>query len=452
VAAPRQPQLPDSHENRGVVPPREGREPHPVTSTRVVRLHNQESQIIPTSGEILHDGSFLELVRDPRDNARTLLLHWNEGKSTIAREFASDGRLYAPTGAASLIEHLPSKPAPYRSTEALFNGVADFIARYSGSDKEEAALLAFVCFASFFCDCSSMAPCLLLFGAPIPAVSLLRVMGCVCRHPVLSAGSSVIGLPAELRPTRLICQPDARLDRELAALQLSGFRVPGQGLRQISGASIVYAGDTDLKSPFAEVCLQLRVSPTSCSFGLQEEELEIVRINKLQNQLLMYRLKNYSNVKASQFDVPEFSGATREVARTLGQCIVGAPGLQSRLTTLLRSRDDAERTESTSKLEAVVLEALVVCCHERKASVHVGEIATLANGILSRSGEPVELSPKQTGGKMKGLGLRTTKVDSGGRGIYLLSEQCARIHELGRAFSVPALREGLPGCPYCRKN
>ena len=89
--------------------------------------------------------------------------------------------------------------------------------------------LAFVCFASFFPDCSSTV--LLLFGAPVAGVSLLRILGCICRHPVLSAGSSVGGLPPELHPTRLICQTDARLDRHLAALQFSGFAVLDRRLR-----------------------------------------------------------------------------------------------------------------------------------------------------------------------------------------------------------------------------
>ncbi len=438
--------------NRVVVPTREGSERRRVRSGRFVRPRNQESQAVPTSGEVLRDGSLLELVQAPNDPAGALLLRWAAGKFTIVPEFVHDGRCYAPTNAANLIQHLPLKPAPYLSTDTLFNEVADFITKYSGPDKEQAELLAFVSFASFFCDCLSTAPCLLLSGSPIEAVSLLRVLGCVCRHPVLSAGSSVVGLPPELHPTRLICQIDAGLDKHLAALQFSGFGIPERGLRQINGASVIYAGDVELKTPFAEVCLQLWVSPSNRSFGLQDENEQAAAINKLQSQLLMYRLENYSKVKGCHFDVPEFCGGTRECARTLGRCIVDSSDLRSRLTALLSARDDAERTEGASKFDAVVAEALVVCCHERKPSVHVGEIATLATGILSRSGEFVKLSPKQVGGKLKGLGLRTTRLDSGGRGIYLLKEQCARIHELGRAFGVPTLRDGLPGCPYCQQR
>jgi hypothetical protein len=100
------------------------------------------------------------------------------------------------------------------------------------------------------------------------------------------------GLPPELRPTRLICQIDSRLSKHLAALQFSGFGVLDRGLRQISGASVIYVGDAELKTPFAEVCLQLWVSPANRSFGLQDENEQAATINKLQRQLLMYRLQN----------------------------------------------------------------------------------------------------------------------------------------------------------------
>jgi len=163
----------------------------------------------------------------------------------------------------------------------------------------------------------------------------------------------------------------------------------------------------------------------------------------------MYRLQNFAEVRASQFDAVEFCGSTREMARTLGRCLVDAADLQARLSDVLRPRDDAERTEGTYRLEAVVVEALLVLCHEKRRSVHVSQVAELANLILNRSGELFQLSPKEVGAKMKQVGFRTTRLDSAGRGIYLLSEECARVHKLGREFGVPSLREGLLGCPHC---
>jgi hypothetical protein len=396
--------------------------------------------------------SFLELLRDPRDPDESLLLHGSNRDSKIVHEATSGGYRYLPSEAAYLIRHLPSNSMPYDSSAALFSKVAEFIAKHSGVDDNEASLLAFLAFSTFFCDCLSVAPCLLLFGAPIQAFSLQRVLSCVCRHAVLLVGSSANGLPPELRPTRLVCQPDTQVARQLAAFQFPGFSVLHSRPAQINGASVIYAGDAELKSPFADICLQLWVSPANRSFGLAEEDHEAAAITALQNELLTYRLQNYSKVRACQFDVPEFCGAAREHARTLGQCIVDAPDLRCRLTSLLRAQDDAERTESVGKLDTVVAEALVGCCHQRKTAVHVGDVATLVNAILGRDGEGIELSPKQVGGRMKALGFRTTRLDSGGRGIFLLNGECARIHKLARALGVAAVREGLTGCPYCKKK
>lgn len=401
---------------------------------------------------MLRDGSFLELVRDPATGAERIL-HRSGGRSEIAPEQVFEGRCYVPSGGTAILRHLPSEPTPYGSAEILFKDVCKLAARSLATTEEETALLTYFCFASFFCDCLTMSPCLLLLGTfCFAAVSVLRFLGCICRHPVLLAESTSHSLPRELRPTRLICQPDAGLNRLLAALQFPGFGISDRGVRQVSGAAAIYVGEMELKSLFVNAGVRIPVSPMLRSFSTQDEEREVATINNLQNRLLMYRLQDFGQVRSSQFDAPEFRGSTREMARALGRCIVDAPDLQARLLDLLSSRDDAERTEGAGRLEAGVVEALVVACHEKRSSVHVGQVAEIANTILSRSGESSQLSPKEVGAKMKQLGLRTTRLDSAGRGIYLLTEQCAHIHRLGSAFGVPTLREGRPGCPHCKAS
>jgi hypothetical protein len=410
----------------------------------------RDSNVISTGGQVFPDGTSLELTREA-EAGNNRLLFWADGKSSTGQVVDLYGSRYAPGQGADLIQHLPETPAPYESTAALFDAVAAFIRKYSRLDQDNAALLTFVCLSSFFFDCISMSPCLLLFGPPIPAMSLLRVIRCVCRHGFLSSGSSIRGLPPELRPTRLVCQADTNIDKELAALQFRGVHSSSGAPREINGTTLIYAGDTEFKTPFADVCFPFQVAFDGPPFSLQDEALEIPTITRLQNRLLMYRLQNRSRVKSSRFDVPDFSGITREFARTLGGCIVDAPDLQSRVIELLRPHDEADRTRYAVTLEAIVLEALLVDCHERKPSVHVGDIAAVANKILKERGEFVKLSPKQIGGRLKNIGIRTARLDSGGRGIYLLNEQCARIHKLGRAFGVATLREGLPGCRFCQQ-
>jgi len=177
-----------------------------------------------------------------------------------------------------------------------------------------------------------MSPCLLLYASsPIDAVSILRSLGCVSRYPVLLASSGLSGLPPELRPTRLLSRSDSQLDRVLAALQFPGFGIEHRGVRQVSGATAVFVGDAELKSSFADTCLWMSVPPLPRLFSAEDEDREMGSIEKLQNRLLMYRLRNFSEVNDAQFDAPDFVGSTRQLVRTLGRCIVGAPDVQSRL-------------------------------------------------------------------------------------------------------------------------
>jgi hypothetical protein len=156
-------------------------------------------------------------------------------------------------------------------------------------------------------------------------------------------------------------------------------------------------------------------------------------------------------VKASDFDVPEFSGSIRGLARTLGACIVDAPDLLTSLVMQLQDHDQAVRLDRVSQIHSILMEALLVCCHERRSDVHVIELAELANDIFSRHGEPLQLSAREVGGKLKTLGFSTVRLDSAGRGLYMLGENCKRIHELGTLYGVPSLKERLPGCPQCQE-
>ena len=191
------------------------------------------------------------------------------------------------------------------------------------------------------------------------------------------------------------------------------------------------------------------IAPSRQLLLASDEQRELTTILQLQDALLGYRITNFSRVKNSDFDSPEFSGSTRELARSLGSCIVDSPELQDRLIALLRPHDEAARSERTTTIVSVLLEVLLFCCHKRRESVHVGVVTKIANTILSARGETLTLSPRKTGSLLKSLGFRTTKLDAGGRGLYLLSEDQRRIHTLSCAYRTSALQDVLSGCPFC---
>ena len=101
--------------------------------------------------------------------------------------------------------------------------------------------------------------------------------------------------------------------------------------------------------------------------------------------------------------------------------------LQKRVVELLRPKDEAARTTRRDRLDAIVVEAPLVFCHEGKASVRVGEIAEMANTILEGRGERIQLSARKVGDLLSGLNIERRKTEQG-YGFALLRETQLAIH------------------------
>jgi hypothetical protein len=416
---------------------------------------DQPSELYPTAGEVFQNGAILELVRDASEPERLALLYWDGQRSTIDREIMIAGGRYTPLEMPNLASqlHLSSGPKPYGSTAQLFNEVRGLMAKFSELTDSDLWLVTYFVFASFFRECAAFAPCLLLSGSMAESIALLRILGWLCHHAVLLADTGINGFPEGFRPTRLICQADGSLEKLLAPLQLSGFGICRQGgLREICSTTAIYIGEEESCSPFAESCLRIPIAPSRQLLLASEEQREVTTILKLQDALLCYRITNFSRVKNSDFDSPEFSGSTRELARSLGSCIVDSPELQDRLIALLRPHDEAVRSERARNVVSVLLEVLLFCCHKRRESVHVGEVTKIANTILSARGETLTLSPRKTGSCAEVFGLSHDQTGRW-RARFVLPERrpaqnshaLMRVQNVGTsgwAFGVPFLRTG----------
>ncbi len=408
---------------------------------------------ISTAGEVFGDGGLIELVRDSSDPTRPALLLWDGKQPTVAHQVRTHGACYIPLEVDRTIFRqlrLPGRPLPYGSTAELFNAIYQLVTISSSLTNDHAALLAYFGLSSWFPDCLTTSPCLLFRGSSsAEATALLRILSWVCRHSLLltDAGGAI---SAKLRPTRLICQGDRHIDRLLAAFRARGFATSCNGsFNDMAGATAIYLAERELKSSLADTCLSIPVNPGGRLLSACDEQRMSSAVDELQAKLLFYRLRNIRKVGASDFDVPEFSGPLRELARTLGACLIDAPELTNRLVDLLRPVDAAIKVEGVSRWDSVVLEALLACCHEGWKEVHVGQVTELVNGILSRQSEPLALKPREVGGRLKCLGFRTIRLDSAGRGMYLLAPECKRVHQLALSFRLPSLAEGLPGCEHC---
>jgi hypothetical protein len=164
---------------------------------------------------------------------------------------------------------------------------------------------------------------------------------------------------------------------------------------------------------------------------------------------LAYRLKNHAAVRRCAFDVPEFAGATRQVARTFGACFPDDPQLQASIVAALRPQDEAARGTRWTRLDSLVVEALLVACHTpATTTVRVGRIAETVNGILAGRGDTIQVSSRKVGGILRSLNFFSDR-ERDGYGFVLFDEVRRKIHQHGRALEVPTMRESVADCAFC---
>lgn len=163
--------------------------------------------------------------------------------------------------------------------------------------------------------------------------------------------------------------------------------------------------------------------------------------------LLHYRLQNYASVESSSFDVPNFSPATREIARALGACIVDDAELASRIPNLLDAQDQDSRARILPEFAVIFVVLSLVHKRERKLQA-VKTIANFVNAVLRTYGEIVEFTPQEIGNRLAALGLFTTRT-SAGKALLLDREVSRLVHDLARRYGVPVPAGCVAGCPDC---
>ncbi len=416
-----------------------------------------ELELTPTAGGRLSDASLIELVKESSEAGEVVLLHSAGTHTTTSRQIDHAGKHFIPINMdPGLVQQLrlPTENLPYGSTAELVTQISSIVIQLSELSADYAFLCALFVIASYFADLLPVQLCLWLSGsANAEAMCLLRLLIWFCWHPLaLVDDSGIDDLPQNLTVTRFFYtpQPSTKLCKLISNSNALGFAVFRAGsLRVHRGAIVVYPGSADLGGDCEDTCLRIPVIPGGRLLGPGDEERYRAAVKEVRAKLFNYRLAHHEEVQSSQFDVPDLTGSTRQNARGLGACLVNAPDLRNRLIALLRDQDESVRAEQSAEMSPV-LESLLVVCHERRKNVHVGEIAKLASEILAVRGERIGLSPKEVGSKLKLLGLRTCRLDAGGRGFKLTPEICARIHQTAKAFGVPAIENGLEGCPHCR--
>jgi len=325
-----------------------------------------------------------------------------------------------------------------------------------GLERNNAEMATCFAFATHFAECRDPAPRAIVTGIDTwEVLQFLRLLGCFCRHAIPAVFFEPAGhwnLPAGCSPTFVISDPrqfSSRL-RFLGATQCHGFEMARSGrIVNRPFSAVVLESDHELDDTVPNTFCRINATPQ-----IRPQILDAKALGKIagafQPQLLMYRLKNRSHVASVTFDPSSLSGATRALASVLGSCFPDCEELQTRVVRLLEPQDEERRLDHARCESAVVLEALLIACHEKKANAHVGEVADLANGILDVRGDGYRLEARRVGSIVRSfsLGLRRDSLGYG----FLLSTECkGRIHQLARSLDVPFFRGQIEKCDICKK-
>jgi hypothetical protein len=360
-----------------------------------------------------------------------------------------------PTVAASKSEKREAASGiAYGTTGQLFDEVREFFAQHPGLTSDSVLKLTYFLFATLFPECmKSWLWAALVAPDPLGSSVLLQMVSSVCLDP-LHIGevtlSAMLKLPIPPCPNLLIIDqltPSKELVRVLHAMSRPGAHIPrGANLYNIFIPTLVCTAEPLSDRLILDQAIQVVLTPNRGRLP----RFDAQSAQTLREKFLCYRELNFAKVRDSDFDAPKFTSPMREVASMLGNSIVDDPALRRCLLMLLEPQDRHVRIGRTDSIEAVVAEAALFLSHEsNRRHALVGEIATIANGILKGRGEDsLALEPRAVGHQLRAIGLFSQRLGRAGRGIRFVENVRRTIHELAVAYDVRTPLDNS-SCKFC---
>jgi hypothetical protein len=418
--------------------------------------NNSTSNARLTSGEVFADGTQLFLLRSGPSAAQ--LFVWSNEAATAVSSYSHNGQIYQPL----LIDlprpeclRLPSTIRPCESLKSVLTDMVRVLMEHTTLKNSAAWMLASFSVATWFADCFDIAPSVILVGQAAGELAmLLQLLSCFCRHSYIIAepsAANLLGLPLAWHPTVLISYaegPSKSVQAILSAASCRGLLIPRQDnkLADLFGMKIL-AGPDVVDLNYA-LCLPVPPRHRGSPLAWNDELLHSVA-EQFQAQLLDYRLRQYQVVSNSTWDIPEFGSPNREIARSLGRCLV-SDELRKELVHLLRWHDQESRAQASIGERSVLIEGLLAACHDKnKDSVYVGEMTKIVTAIFEARGEKPTATPRGIGALLKTLGLQTQRLGKAGRGLLLREATRENIHRLALEYRVPSIQDGVQRCCLC---
>ena len=406
-----------------------------------------DSKSLTTVGEVFSDGSTLELVT-LASSGRLALLARGSGRKRIAAEIKHSHQTYRPPELdAALLRALrfPHNAKSYGSARKLFSRIRELFEMYAGLSQPESALLTAWAASSWFSDCLSSPPTLLISGPEMGyAITVFRLLHCVCRRPLILGDltRTAFLVLAPLGPTLLVNQPD--LSPKIRALwstsNYRGVHVFGSGrVASVASSKAIFLGMTDARDSDA---VHLALPPTRYDITPLDEQRQSRIAEELQPQLLDYRLRNLGRVRDFSPRKLDLIFASSEAARNLAAAVLGQPIIVKPLVPLLQRLDHDRIAQRGCDVHLALIEVMWPPSHTDR-ELGITDLSERTNTLLRSRGEILEYSADELGWKLRNFGFHRHR---NGRGMVLQFTDANRrlIHQLATQ-----LRLNLPRIAKC---
>lgn len=285
------------------------------------------TQSIPILSSVLRDGRMVELLYNQAERA-TRFAVWDGSKCEITTSVRAGGdeELVPYSAKNSLIRNnivlFPSEPEEFGGTQELVTELCDYLHRYVDVSESFERLAVYYALLTWVYDRFNELPYLRLRGDyGTGKTRFLLTLGSICYKPIFASGASSVSplfhMLDRFGGTLIVDEADFRFSDEKADLtkilnngNVRGFPVlrseskDGREFNprafQVFGPKIIamrnHFDDPALESRFITETSGERALRKDIPINLPDEQC--AEAEKLRNKLLMYRFKNYRQMKA----------------------------------------------------------------------------------------------------------------------------------------------------------
>jgi hypothetical protein len=410
----------------------------------------RKPRVITTSGEILPDGTIVELVAAGHN---LLLCQWDGKQHFVLSCLDVGNTVYTPPRLEPSLYSafkFPGPPMEYGSLETLFDATAAvFEARgFSTTVGHSCALFTL---ASWLPEFFFHPPTLLVYGSEMmQAAVLFCLLGCLCRRSLFAA-QLARSLPFWLQPTLLVLAPETTVKKCAfwRAANVRGVWVPSPGgaVGSLACARALFLNDEQALASWGTEILRVPLLP--CVQPSPPTEQELTKIaNEFQPRFLLFRLQRLTQMNGTPETEAQKPFANYETSRQLLALVKSEPAILTKVAPLLLEQQRECLEHQQLDPDRAMVESMWAPSHESK-ELSMAELGKRVNAILCSRGETIQLNSRSLGWKLRRLQLPRER---NGKGKYLLfsREVQRQLHQLARKFELEL--PSFADCLDCKKE